>query len=124
MMSIRRKSQASDPHVRKLSTPIPLLGSCVSRNRAHHVFLGSSQRCVAAEDGEPWVNQSAHTDFVLTSKWNKPFPVTLLPAGIGIIAAIYFAERQSQRQQQILSEIRAASEHNSKLVEDIEMHSK
>lgn len=63
-------------------------------------------------------------DAVLTSKWNKPFPVTLLPAGVGIIAAIYFADKQSQRQQQILTQIRAVMENNSKLMDEIERHSK
>jgi hypothetical protein len=50
------------------------------------------------------------TDTVLTSKWNKPFPVTLLPSAIGVYFAVYFAEKQSERQRQILNEIRALGE--------------
>jgi hypothetical protein len=63
-------------------------------------------------------------DAVLTSKWNKPFPVTLLPSAIGAYVAFYFAEKQADRQKQILSEIKAASEHNQTLVDQITSHPK
>jgi len=55
------------------------------------------------------------SDAVLTSKWNKPFPVTLIPSAIGL----YLAERQGERQRQILAEIRALSENDIKQVEKI-----
>ncbi|CAD0101155.1 unnamed protein product [Aureobasidium mustum] len=58
-------------------------------------------------------------DTVLTSKWNKPFPVTLLPSAIGVYFAVYFAEKQSERQQQILAEIRALGEKDMAMVKEI-----
>lgn len=45
-------------------------------------------------------------DAILTSKWNKPFPVTMIPSAIGL----YLAEKQGERQRQILAEIRALGE--------------
>jgi hypothetical protein len=36
--------------------------------------------------------------------------VTLLPSAIGVYFAVYFAEKQSERQRQILNEIRALGE--------------
>ncbi|GAB7341013.1 hypothetical protein MBLNU457_7346t1 [Dothideomycetes sp. NU457] len=47
-------------------------------------------------------------DAILTSKWNKPFPVTMIPAAIGL----YLAEKQGERQRQILAEIRALGEED------------
>ncbi|CAD0087944.1 unnamed protein product [Aureobasidium vineae] len=58
-------------------------------------------------------------DAVLTSKWNKPFPVTLLPSAIGVYFAVYFAEKQSERQRQILDEIRALGENDINAVKAI-----
>lgn len=49
-------------------------------------------------------------DKILTSKYNKPFPVTLLPSAIGAYMAYVFAEKQGIRQQQILDDIRALAE--------------
>jgi len=46
-------------------------------------------------------------DAILTSKWNKPFPVTMIPAAIGL----YLAEKQGERQRQILAEIRALGDN-------------
>jgi hypothetical protein len=59
------------------------------------------------------------TDTILTSKWNKPFPVTLLPSAIGVYFAVYFAEKQSERQRQILEEIRALGENDIAAVKAI-----
>lgn len=42
-------------------------------------------------------------DAVLTSKFNKPFPVTLLPSAI----TFYLTEKQSVRHAQLVEEIRA-----------------
>ncbi|KAF2170277.1 hypothetical protein M409DRAFT_19880 [Zasmidium cellare ATCC 36951] len=42
-------------------------------------------------------------DKILTSKYNKPFPVTLLPSAIGY----YLGVKQGERQAQILMEIQA-----------------
>ncbi|KAI4747661.1 hypothetical protein E4T50_02056 [Aureobasidium sp. EXF-12298] len=58
-------------------------------------------------------------DAVLTSKWNKPFPVTMIPSAIGVYMAIYFAEKQSERQRQILDEIRALGEKDIEAVKAI-----
>lgn len=55
----------------------------------------------------------------MTSKYNKPFPVTLLPSAIGIWMAVHFAERQAERQQQILNEIKALSENDIAKVREI-----
>jgi len=46
-------------------------------------------------------------DAILTSKWNKPFPVTMIPSAIGL----YLAEKQGERQRQILAEIRALGDN-------------
>lgn len=54
-------------------------------------------------------------DAVLTSKWNKPFPVTMIPSAIGL----YMAEKQSERQRQILAEIRALGEDDIEQVKAI-----
>ncbi|KAI5198883.1 hypothetical protein E4T42_05779 [Aureobasidium subglaciale] len=54
-------------------------------------------------------------DAVLTSKWNKPFPVTMIPSAIGL----YMAEKQSERQRQILAEIRALGEDDMQAVRAI-----
>ncbi|KAI5202648.1 hypothetical protein E4T39_04658 [Aureobasidium subglaciale] len=54
-------------------------------------------------------------DAVLTSKWNKPFPVTMIPSAIGL----YMAEKQSERQRQILNEIRALGEDDMEAVKAI-----
>ncbi|KAF7197845.1 hypothetical protein HII31_00934, partial [Pseudocercospora fuligena] len=43
------------------------------------------------------------TDKILTSKYNKPFPVTLLPSAIGY----YLGVKQGERQKQLLNEIQA-----------------
>jgi len=66
----------------------------------------------------PYARRITHlllSDAVLTSKWNKPFPVTLIPSAIGL----YLAERQGERQRQILAEIRALGENDIKQVEKI-----
>ncbi|GAB7356055.1 hypothetical protein MBLNU459_g6672t1 [Dothideomycetes sp. NU459] len=60
------------------------------------------------------------TDAVLTSKWNKPFPVTLIPSAIGL----YLADKQGERQKQILTEIRALGDKDLGKVAAIEEHPK
>ncbi|KAJ9623900.1 hypothetical protein H2203_005345 [Taxawa tesnikishii (nom. ined.)] len=60
------------------------------------------------------------TNAVLTSKWNKPFPVTLIPSAIGL----YLAEKQGERQKQILAEIRALGEQDIEKVKSIAAHPK
>ncbi|KAK0265007.1 hypothetical protein B0A54_09204 [Friedmanniomyces endolithicus] len=54
-------------------------------------------------------------DTILTSKYNKPFPVTLLPSAIGY----YLGMKQGERQAQVLNEIRALAENDIKTVERI-----
>ncbi|KAH0013413.1 hypothetical protein KCU78_g9209, partial [Aureobasidium melanogenum] len=58
-------------------------------------------------------------DRVLTSKYNKPFPVTLLPSATGVYMAVHYAERQGERQQQILAEIKALAENDIAAVKEI-----
>ena len=45
--------------------------------------------------------------------------MTLLPSAIGVYFAVYFAEKQSERQQQILAEIRALGEKDMAAVKEI-----
>ena len=54
-------------------------------------------------------------DAILTSKWNKPFPVTMIPSAIGL----YLAEKQGERQRQILDEIRAVGTKDLEAVKAI-----
>ncbi|BFZ57217.1 hypothetical protein PYCC9005_004268 [Savitreella phatthalungensis] len=58
------------------------------------------------------------TDAILTSKWNKPFPVTLLPSAI----TFYLTEKQQVRHRQILQEIRALGDHDIKAANTIASH--
>ena len=57
-------------------------------------------------------------DAILTSKYNKPFPVTLLPSTIGY----YLGLKQGERQVQVLDEIRALGEGDVKGVQQIAEH--
>lgn len=57
-----------------------------------------------------------YRDSILTSKYNKPFPVTLLPSAIGY----YLGLKQGERQSQVLHEIRALGEGNMKEVRRID----
>lgn len=57
-------------------------------------------------------------DSILTSKYNKPFPVTLLPSAIGY----YLGVKQGERQAQVLHEVRALGEGNLKAVRRIDEH--
>ena len=59
-------------------------------------------------------------DSILTSKYNKPFPVTLLPSTIGY----YLGLKQGERQVQVLDEIRALGDGNLIRVRDIATHPK
>jgi len=65
------------------------------------------------------VNGSVHVDpridAIITSKYNKPFPVTLLPSAIGY----YLGVKQGERQAQVLNEIRALGERDMATVERI-----
>lgn len=45
--------------------------------------------------------------------------MTLLPSAIGVYFAVYFAEKQSERQRQILDEIRALGENDIAAVKAI-----
>ncbi|KAK3671535.1 hypothetical protein LTR78_008635 [Recurvomyces mirabilis] len=54
-------------------------------------------------------------DAILTSKYNKPFPVTLIPSAIGY----YLGLKQGERQVQVLNEIRALGEGDIAQVERI-----
>lgn len=58
------------------------------------------------------------TESILTSKYNKPFPVTLIPSAIGY----YLGLKQGERQQQVLHEIRALGEGDMKEVKRIDNH--
>lgn len=60
------------------------------------------------------------TDKILTSKYNKPFPVTLLPSAIGY----YLGVKQGERQAQILNEIQALDVRDHVKVRDIADHPK
>lgn len=57
-------------------------------------------------------------DRILTSKYNKPFPVTLLPSAIGY----YLGMKQGERQQQLLNEIQALDIHDHEKVKNIAEH--
>lgn len=59
-------------------------------------------------------------DAVLTSKYNKPFPVTLLPSAIGY----YLGLKQGERQAQVLEEIRALGDQDLATVRNIATHPK
>ncbi|OQO05079.1 hypothetical protein B0A48_08099 [Cryoendolithus antarcticus] len=65
-----------------------------------------------------WARLRGLEDRVLTSKYNKPFPVTLLPSAIGY----YLGYKQGKRQRQILEQIRALDEKNDAKVEAIADH--
>lgn len=54
-------------------------------------------------------------DAILTSKYNKPFPVTLLPSAIGY----WLGMKQGERQAQILNAIQAAGAEEEKRLERI-----
>ncbi|GAB1737163.1 hypothetical protein NU219Hw_g846t1 [Hortaea werneckii] len=54
-------------------------------------------------------------DAILTSKYNKPFPVTLLPSTIGY----WLGMKQGERQAQILNAIQAAGAEEEKRLERI-----
>lgn len=54
-------------------------------------------------------------DKILTSKYNKPFPVTLLPSAIGY----YLGLKQGERQAQLLAEIQALDIHDHETVKKI-----
>ncbi|KAI7350773.1 hypothetical protein KC320_g5360 [Hortaea werneckii] len=54
-------------------------------------------------------------DAILTSKYNKPFPVNLLPSAIGYWLGI----KQGERQAQILNAIHAADADQEKRLERI-----
>jgi hypothetical protein len=57
-------------------------------------------------------------DAILTAKFSKPFPVTLLPSTIGY----YLGPKQGERQVQVLDEIRALGEGDVKSVQQIAAH--
>ncbi|KAK4626056.1 hypothetical protein CLAFUW4_04298 [Fulvia fulva] len=59
-------------------------------------------------------------DSILTSKYNKPFPVTLLPSAIGY----YLGVKQGERQTQLLQEIQALDIHDHEKVRRISEHPK
>lgn len=44
----------------------------------------------------------------MTSKYNKPFPVTLIPSAIGY----YLGVKQGERQAEVLHEVRLLGEGN------------
>ncbi|SMQ45333.1 unnamed protein product [Zymoseptoria tritici ST99CH_1A5] len=61
---------------------------------------------------------SKFVDKILTSKFNKPFPVTLLPSAIGY----YLGVKQGERQAQVLAEIRALDRGEHGKVDQIAGH--
>ncbi|KXS97331.1 hypothetical protein AC578_10716 [Pseudocercospora eumusae] len=61
---------------------------------------------------------SKFVDKILTSKYNKPFPVTLLPSAIGY----YLGVKQGERQKQLLNEIQALDIRDHKKVQYIAEH--
>lgn len=76
-------------------------------------------------------------DSILTSKFNKPFPVTLIPSAIGYWLGLKQGERQAQVRvlggpriglvadiMKVLNEIRALGEGKLPLVEGIADHPK
>lgn len=63
-------------------------------------------------------NSDSFADAILTSKYNKPFPVTLIPSAIGY----YLGLKQGERQHQVLSEIRALGEGDLEEVRRIDDH--
>lgn len=56
-----------------------------------------------------------HADAIITSKYNKPFPVTLIPSAIGY----WLGVKQGERQAQVLNEIRALGKNDMQTVERI-----
>lgn len=56
------------------------------------------------------------TDAILTSKFNKPFPVTLLPSAI----TFYLTEKQQARHAQLVEEIRALSKGTKEGMKEVE----
>ncbi|KAK4544289.1 hypothetical protein LTR36_004499 [Oleoguttula mirabilis] len=63
---------------------------------------------------------SRFIDAIITSKYNKPFPVTLIPSAIGY----YLGVKQGERQAQVLDEIRKLGENDMQAVERIADHPK
>ncbi|CAK3951742.1 Hypothetical predicted protein [Lecanosticta acicola] len=59
-------------------------------------------------------------DAILTSKYNKPFPVTLIPSAIGY----YLGVKQGERQAQLLQEIQALDIRDHEKVKMIAEHPK
>ena len=54
-------------------------------------------------------------DKIISSKYNKPFPVTLIPSAIGY----YLGVKQGERQAQVLEQIRKLGEGKMEDVERI-----
>ena len=74
-----------------------------------------------ASFGPNWqetVRADSVSDAILTSKYNKPFPITLLPSTIGY----YLGLKQGERQVQVLDEIRALGEGDVRGVQQIAAH--
>lgn len=63
---------------------------------------------------------TSRIDKILTSKYNKPFPVTLLPSAIGY----YLGMKQGERQAQLLTEIQALDIHDHERVKQISKNPK
>ncbi|PPJ51425.1 hypothetical protein CBER1_09346 [Cercospora berteroae] len=54
-------------------------------------------------------------DRILTSKYNKPFPVTLLPSAIGY----YLGVQSGKKQAETLAEFRKVHEENQAMLKEI-----
>ncbi|KAF2211707.1 hypothetical protein CERZMDRAFT_98140 [Cercospora zeae-maydis SCOH1-5] len=54
-------------------------------------------------------------DRILTSKYNKPFPVTLLPSAIGY----YLGVQSGKKQAETLAEFRIVHEENRAMLKEI-----
>ncbi|USW53859.1 hypothetical protein Slin15195_G071780 [Septoria linicola] len=59
-------------------------------------------------------------DAVLTSKYNKPFPVTLLPSAIGY----YLGVQSGKKQAETLGEFRTVHQENQAMLREISNRSK
>ncbi|GIZ42746.1 hypothetical protein CKM354_000600400 [Cercospora kikuchii] len=59
-------------------------------------------------------------DRILTSKYNKPFPVTLLPSAIGY----YLGVQSGKKQAETLAEFRKVHEENQAMLKEISWRQK
>lgn len=57
-------------------------------------------------------------DFLATHKYNKPFPVVLIPSAL----TFYLTEKQAQRQRDLLDGMQALGDHDQAKLKDLQSH--